>query len=242
MLGNGARSEFGYQLVLRQFGAFERVNFDPPLSLASLAAAGIAQDASFPTHLDPDEIARKVCTKLLDHRDLLDEYFGIQISTPDPVSSFSSSPRSTSGPRCESSPTGQLLSLPALLPLPPGAEGDWQRRLAGHGIQPGQIPSLVVRLAAQVDWTEEEACLSGVAREIGRACVPPRAQVGEAGQGQGAQQKEADGDLRIWATQHVWFPAMHARRGAYLPSVHVQPSSVFKVAAMSDLYRVFERC
>lgn len=203
------REEFGYQLVLRQFGALDTVDFSPPLDLVSLTAAAIIQDSTFPVHLDRDEMAQKVARKLQMHSELLDEYFSIRIVT---------------------SPTGtHLTSLPVLLPLATGAQGGWQKRLAGHGIQPARIPSLLIRLATTIDWTEEDNCLSGVARAIGRACVPP------------PNDGKEDG-LATWSVQHVWFPAMHARRGAYLPSSKVQPTSVFKVAAMSDLYRVFERC
>lgn len=173
----------------------------------------MAQDPSFPDHLDRDDVSGKIARKLLVHSELLDEYFGIKIQA--------------------SSAGAQLWSLPALLPQVPGASGEWSKRLAGHGIQPGQIPALLVRLATTIDWTEEEACLSGVARAIGKACVAPAST---------STEEQSNETLGSWSVKHVWFPAMHAHRGAYLPSADVQPCSVFKVADMPSLYRVFERC
>lgn len=126
------REEFGYQLALRQFGAFDTVDFDPPLDVATLALAAIDQDPTFPTHLDRDQMAHKVARTLLANSELLSEYFSIKT-------------RST-----ESGVT-ELISLPSLLPYAIGAKGGWQKCFAGHGIQPTRIPSLLVRLATTID-------------------------------------------------------------------------------------------
>lgn len=96
------------------------------------------------------------------------------------------------------------------------------------------LPSLLMRLGPQVDWTEEKPCLAGIAREIAKACVPlPLIAHGTGSSG--GQEASAATERHKWIVEHCWFRYTHGKCGAYVPSREVQKRAIFQVAAMSDL-------
>jgi DNA mismatch repair protein MLH1 len=80
-----------------------------------------------------------------------------------------------------------------------------------------------------VDWDQEQACLHGVARELGELyALPVHAPV--------------DGDARpsAWLAEHVVFPALRVRLQP--PLRFATDGTCVELASLSTLYKVFERC
>ena len=129
------------------------------------------------------------------------------------------------------------------------------------------LPSFVRRLADEVDWTNEQPCFDGLARQlaefyrmdhVGRATnevssgsVEGGLEGGEGGAGggtEGGAEGGAEGALRrsegacgeLWTMQHVLLPAI--RRGYEPPSLHASNGAVVQLACTEMLYKVFERC
>nr|WJN24863.1 mismatch repair protein [Moesziomyces parantarcticus] len=224
--------EFAYQLVLRQFGSFAAVRLDPPLSLDELVdialenTAGVPEDSTASTEAARD----KVVGVLLDHAEMLHEYFSMVIDADKRT----------------------LDALPSLLPgaSVAGVQG-------ACAIELERLPQLLVRLATRVDWNDEQACFETFARQIAWSCVPcpppppplPTQSVA-ADEGDLAQQQQArrahderenENELARRRVQHLWFDSMPKSRARYVPS-RATNDVVVQVANLPDLYRVFERC
>jgi DNA mismatch repair protein MLH1 len=79
-------AEYFYQLGLTDFGNFGSIRFNPPLSLRELLDTGVVQakalepDASG-DGFDWDEVAPAVFDQLISQRDMLAEYFSLDISS-----------------------------------------------------------------------------------------------------------------------------------------------------------------
>ncbi|CAE6461681.1 unnamed protein product [Rhizoctonia solani] len=73
--------ELFYQLGLRQFGNFSLLKLSPPPPLHELVHLAVEDDTDIhKAGLDPKKIGDKIAQLLMDRREMLDEYFGIQIS------------------------------------------------------------------------------------------------------------------------------------------------------------------
>ena len=76
-------AEYFYQLGLTDFGNFGTIRFNPPLSLRELLNIGVLQARALePDDLGPDwdEVAPTVLDQLLSRREMLAEYFALEIS------------------------------------------------------------------------------------------------------------------------------------------------------------------
>ena len=78
-------AEYFYQLGLTDFGNFGSIRFDPPLSLRGLLDAGVAQMRFLEPDADEegfewDEVAPAVFEQLMSRKDMLNEYFSLEIS------------------------------------------------------------------------------------------------------------------------------------------------------------------
>lgn len=76
-------AEFFYQLGLTDFGNFGSIRFDPPLNLRELLDVGAAQmKAREPEHADLDweEVVSAISDQLVSRKDMLAEYFSLEIS------------------------------------------------------------------------------------------------------------------------------------------------------------------
>lgn len=96
--------------------------------------------------------------------------------------------------------------------------------LEGYEPSPHGLPLFLLRLATEVDWTNEQGCFQGVCRELGFffAHFP-------------------SSDIRTHATtiRHTIFPAVSA---LLVPSVNIKGSAFVALTSLPKLYRVFERC
>lgn len=134
---------------------------------------------------------------------------------------------------------GEVTALPSLL--------------ADQDVLPVEnLPTFFLRLATQVDWTDEKKCFESFARELAYAHVFSQnstveendraADGGMEAQGEGAGSAGSEAGSR-WKIQHVWFPHMASRAGGFIPSrALVKEDKLIQVASLNDLYRIFERC
>lgn len=99
-----------------------------------------------------------------------------------------------------------------------------------------KLSYFIYRLGTKVDYNDEKACLSGIARQIALLYVPDRIETGESEEKkQLATQKRDDLNSLL---EHIVFPAM--KKLFIVPEKLV--SDVVQVADLPGLYRVFERC
>ncbi|KAJ7755378.1 histidine kinase-like ATPase [Mycena maculata] len=95
-----------------------------------------------------------------------------------------------------------------------------------------KLPSLLMRLGPQVDWTSETECFETFLRELAYFYVP--------GPLCSTATPETDAEkAERWQIQHVVFPAL--RRYVAAPK-SLLDRDVVQIASLPELYKVFERC
>ena len=95
------------------------------------------------------------------------------------------------------------------------------------------LPMLLLRLATEVNWTEEEACFHGVALELAEFCsIQPSA---SAYQNNGAVSNEY-----LATMQHRLFPLL--KKKLLPPNEFCSDHTLIQVACLEKLYQIFERC
>jgi DNA mismatch repair protein MLH1 len=105
--------------------------------------------------------------------------------------------------------------------------------LQGHSPSPHALPMFLLRLATQVRWEEEQTCFEGVCTELAfyyaESMPTPGATVSF----------DVDDTIKKHV-QHVLFPAF--RYYLMPPKEFASDGSFSKLALLSKLYKVFERC
>ena len=124
---------------------------------------------------------------------------------------------------------GELLSLPELL--------------QGHRPLPEVLPLFLIRLATEVNWEDEKLCFESIATILAWYYAQLPVETDRAQQSTMDRQWRAKrllGDRGSQILQHQILPAMKA----YFipPKEFADDGSVVQVAALEQLYRVFERC
>ena len=116
------------------------------------------------------------------------------------------------------------------------------------------LPRFVHQLAEAVDWTTEQPCFEGLARQLARLYRIDRVGADTAeprdGEAMDAAASEAAGAAtadavqqacsEAWTIQHVMLPAM--RRSYEPPNAHASSGAVVQAACTEMLYKTFERC
>ena len=95
--------------------------------------------------------------------------------------------------------------------------------LDGYEPSPHAVPLFLLRLATEVNWTEEKPCFFGICQELASfyAQLP-------------------SGDDHSLLVRHTIFPAVSALLS---PSKDISQSESFiVVSSLNGLYKVFERC
>lgn len=113
--------------------------------------------------------------------------------------------------------------------------------LDGHRPEPFALPLFLMRLATEVNYSEEKPCFEGVCAELGNfyAELPLGPPIAE-------ESDKTIGNLELIDAaagkylQHVIYPAI-----SYLlmpPKEFLTDGTVTRMALLSSLYKVFERC
>lgn len=98
------------------------------------------------------------------------------------------------------------------------------------------LPSFLMRLGPQVDWTSEKECFESFLRELAYFYTPLSPLLRDPSESEShADQLKAE----QWQIQHILFPAM--RRYLVAPK-SLLDRDVVQIANLPDLYKVFERC
>lgn len=203
--------ELSYQLLLRQFASLPALQLSPPPLLRDLVRLALdteplaSQKRRSALGLSDQEVVDRVEAKLVMHKDMLFEYFSIGISNDKTISS-----------------AAQLTTLPDIF-------GCYSTK-AQHStpvIQLVSIPNLILRLATQVDYSNEESCFKSILSELALAHVPI----------------PSSGDDVKNQQEHQWRAIWTDALRYYAPSRHLSRSgAVTSVANLPSLYSVFERC
>lgn len=137
---------------------------------------------------------------------------------------------------------GTLETIPRLLPRFPNL------------LPLERLPTLLLRLGPQVDWTDEKLCFESFARELAFAHLP--ATSGQEPSDEDfepsnleTEMDEEERESRLeekklrekekWEIQHAWFSSM---RSIFLAPKSLLESQIVLVSTLPELYKVFERC
>ena len=250
-------NEYFYQLGLTDFGNFGRIQFEPALDIRALVTLAVETERS--QHQAPEsrddneniqweEIPELVTGQLVQRREMLLEYFSMDIS-PDgallsiPLLLKGYTPSLAKLPRflmrlgpcvdwneekaCFDSFLKELAAfytaeqLPAF-GSPGGAVQNERDTLVGIGDDEEETGNNHDETPDQLDTTADKDC----------------------GEGGATTADNADADIKArakeiqWALEHVLFPAFRAR----LVATKALLLGVVEVADLKGLYRVFERC
>jgi len=211
-------NEYFYQVGLTDFGNFGSIRLDPPLSLTELLHLATAREAETTqeTDVDWEEIVQAVSSQLLTVREMLAEYFSLEISSEGEILAL---------PLLMKGYTPSLAKLPRFL-LRLGPHVDWEdeqgcfhsflRELASL-----YVPDPLLPLPEAKDSDDQNA-------------VDDNMEVSDMER----QQLVAKHENLEWQMEHLFFPAFKAR----LLATRGMLKGVIEVANLKGLYRVFERC
>jgi DNA mismatch repair protein MLH1 len=109
--------------------------------------------------------------------------------------------------------------------------------LEGHSPSPHTLPIFIHRLATEVDWTSEKPCFEGILTELAAfyAQTPP-----PQNSSKNEQTTSAVDENQRKYVQHTLFPAL--RYFLVVPKDFATDGSFCKLALLSKLYKIFERC
>jgi DNA mismatch repair protein MLH1 len=203
--------ELFYQMFIYNFGSFEKIVFENPLSVKDLAMLALDSPDSGWTEEDgdKDELAERIVEILSEKSEMMLQYFSLEIKE------------------------GMLLSLPVLLSTKilhvlnqKVKKQSLFHYLGKHLPSVAQLPNYLLRLATEVDWDNESSCFESFARETASFY----SQISET----------TAGSEWKWCVEFVIYPAL---KKYFLPSQEFSVNkSLFQIASLPDLYKVFERC
>ena len=217
--------EYFYQLGLADFGNFGSIAFEQPLSLPALISLGVENEKAQAKPDDNDRVEWAavpdlVTRQLVERRDMLREYFNIDISAAGDLLTI---------PLLLKGYTPSVAKLPRFL-MRLGPCVDWEdegacfdtflRELASFYV-PEQLPPYPSRIAS----SEVEERRDGGGDAL----------MEDGGEDEMIVQKRVDLERVL---EHVLFPALRAR----LVATKELLNGVVEVADLKGLYRVFERC
>ncbi|KAK0722165.1 histidine kinase-like ATPase [Lasiosphaeria miniovina] len=217
--------EYFYQVGLTDFANFGIIRFNPPLDIRELLNMAAEHEKKSGSSLsgtegeddfDATEVARLVAEQLVERREMLLEYFSLEIS-----------------------PTGELLSIPllvkgytpAIVKLPRfllrlGPHVKWSDEKACFETFLKELASFYV--------PEQLPVMPGLEESSGSGTVG-----GEKDEaGLDAEIIARRTHVR-WALEHVLFPAF---KSSLVATKSLMEGGVVEVANLKGLYRVFERC
>lgn len=115
--------------------------------------------------------------------------------------------------------------------------------LEGHSPSPNALPLFLMRIATEIDYTDEKGCFEGICSELGNfyAELPMEERKGgEEKEGASIGNNELIDESAKKFLKHTLYPAI-----AFLlvpPKEFATDGTVTRMALLSSLYKVFERC
>lgn len=99
------------------------------------------------------------------------------------------------------------------------------------------LPSLILRIASDVEWTSEKECFESFCREMAAFYAVPEKKF----QSENFEKTENTGEKSInWIMEHVIYTAI--KMNLKPPNRFSTDASILRIANLPDLYKVFERC
>ena len=226
-----------YQLALRQFNAMGRLQLEPPPSVRELLqiamegqqdwedsgmepAAIIDVSECFRPRPAELSVSQTIFDLLMERAEMLDEYFSLRVDAIN--GTLESVPMVLPGW------TPSLDKLPLREPLP----------LCMERCVANDENIVLLRLGAEVDWTEEKACFSGICKELAFFNTPELPPGGKIRDDQGEEDQKRT-DKQLSQLRHVAFPSF---RYLQAPTTFIESKTVVHIASLENLYKVFERC
>ncbi|CAK7199951.1 DNA mismatch repair protein Mlh1 [Sporothrix eucalyptigena] len=227
--------ELFYQMGLNDFGNFGVIRFSPPLELRKLLRMAFYHERGEynedEENDDPhaDEAVNAVASQLIERRQMLQEYFSLEVT-----------------------PTGELLSIPLLIKgyTPPLAKLPQFLLRLGPRVrwneEKGCFDTLLRELASF--YVPEKLPFVNEERQRHRQQQATQKGKGKARNESGSLDddgNEEDEDIRArrahvqHAVEHVFFPAFKTR---LICTTSLMQAGLIEVANLKGLYRVFERC
>ena len=206
--------EMFFQQVYMRFQNFERIVLKPPLGLRDMLKE--AEKTPCLSTLESPVDLDWCCSTIMRMREMLNEYFSIDIDED-----------------------GAIRALPQIV----------------DGFVPDMIylPLFVYGLATKVEWQYEHECFETIARQLSEFYVPrpPSPRVQSRGGNEGCEGNESvtQADKSAWqktiqtyewTIQHVLFP--NVKTLLYPPTSYASDGTFVQIAALENLYKVFERC
>lgn len=214
--------ELFYQLSLLRFGGMpmakfaEGVNIHKLIEHALMLKDSVASSVSL-TQMNDDPVGNTALanqqTEFLHGKaPMLLEYFSIQLEE-----------RKVSDSTGKTSTSLFLTGLPVILD--------------GHSPSPHALPIFIHRLATEVDWTSEKPCFEGICTELAAFYTqsPP---LENSSKNERMACSVSENQRRY--VQHTLFPAL--RYLLVVPKDFAADGSFCKLALLSKLYKIFERC
>ncbi|KAG5998997.1 hypothetical protein E4U43_002323 [Claviceps pusilla] len=210
--------EYFYQLGLDDFGNFGVIRFSPALDLRFLLRIAAeaekkaldASDHDFPL----DAIVDKVANQLVERREMLQEYFSLEVS---PAGQLISIPLMVKGY------TPPLAKLPLFL-LRLGPNVNWTEEKACFKTFLRELATFYV--PEQLPVAPAPRCNTNTNNDEGEEAHVP------------AEIKKRRQHVR-WAVENIFFPAFKSKLVA---TKSLMNGGILEVASLKGLYRVFERC
>ncbi|KAL0589503.1 hypothetical protein ABG067_002407 [Albugo candida] len=109
------------------------------------------------------------------------------------------------------------------------------------------LPEFLFRLATDVNWEEEEQCLSNIAEIVakwyGELRYPEETNEMHNANKEKAPERIGGMDKTSDMLEHVIFPAMKVKSTAFTPPYDLNTDDIIRpIACLTKLYKVFERC
>lgn len=206
--------EIAFQLLLQQFGELPLIRLLPaPLVEDLVRAALLAESEESNTarraaNVSDERVIEIVQDRLKAHAEMLMDYFSIEV-------------------RVEEDGHMHLISLPNIFGHLGNASG--KNEIA---LQLTKIPSLLLRIAMQPDYTEEKACLNTILQELAWAHVP-----------QQPFDDQSSHSTEKQVIKHHWLKFWSTALKTYVPSRKLaKKGAVLAITNLPSLYSTFERC
>jgi DNA mismatch repair protein MLH1 len=253
---NLSRSFF-YQTALRYFGHHPLLLFERPLPLRKLIRMALAHPSQAARSLPAqrDALADEYTELLLSRAAMLKEYFALSIeSSSGETDEEAAAMNEDGGAGADAAAAQSPLDQVQLLGIP---------ELAEHYNPPLLLlPLFLLQLARDCNWNSEQECFESVAhclaefyklRKESLYLTPKQPQPNAAKDGASASAASSSTTLArpggaaplpslSWWVPNVLFPLLRHRSSFAPPASAATDGSVTQVAALENLYKIFERC